>query len=342
MAAAVDEVGANQRWWESYLVRYFLGFIVGCICVVILFGRANPVVTDNLKDSILPSAKSIDSGPQVPTSRPAEEKKSDILIAPLGVFLAFTGVAYCYICSTPITILHSTRMMNTWFRRYSRTFWMVWAISQAIYLSRMLSGSRVWYDVLLVLIMIVVCVRSTHLASTAIVPSGGRISGARFAKSVSIFTVITFCASLSVEHFTVLNPALFLFALPAVWILIGQYWTIIRLLEDQSETFFKFYKNISKARQREKSRDIRDSYTHLREHGNAIFVVMIELAILALLLCIVDVLDHFSASPPQKVDYYSSLLVLIGIWLAPTVFIWGLANRLENEFSEKPDEFLLP
>lgn len=103
---------------------------------------------------------------------------------------------------------------------------------------------------------------------------------------------------------------------------------------------------ISKARQRAGAKDIRDSYSHLREHSNSIFVVVIELCILSALLYFLDIyhLDTpstlvLTASAIKSEEFNVLVLFFLGLWLIPTIYMWGLANRLERKFAENPSQF---
>ena len=80
-----------HRWWEFYLVRYFVGTVVGTIIVLILvFGEGS-----SIKNII---------------------KNIDVLQVGINNFqmvhlwlYAFLGLAYCYIASGPILFLHAIR-----------------------------------------------------------------------------------------------------------------------------------------------------------------------------------------------------------------------------------------
>jgi hypothetical protein len=351
MAQASEDGSNHQRWWEGYLVRYFLGFIVGCVCVIILFGNTYPILMQSATSAIFPSNT---TAVPTPTSTPSQlsdtaaqgEKKSDAAITPLVILTGLFGIGYCYISSTPITVLHSTRMMDTWFRRHSRSFWMAWTISLTYFVVRPFfdlgtTHFGIWMGVTFVLLLSIK-LRMFLVPPRPSISSHPRIVGIALVYNIGMFTFSFMVVLTMIDGIGIINTALFAFSLPALWILVGQYWTLMILLRDENKKFFDFYKKISRARQKHRSRDIRDSYTHLREHANAIFVVLIELCILAGLLCISDFTKTYLLSTPKQfvTVYPTTILLLTGIWLVPTVFMWGLANRLEQEFSEHPTDFL--
>lgn len=327
--------GNPQRWWEGYLVRYFLGFIVGVICVVTLgiqmtLGHAS---SSGSEISILTEN-------QFP-------KISELSFAPIAIIFAFLGFAYCYIASSPITVLHSTRMMTTWFHRHSRSFWMAWALTLALhFVFHPLYEKYTWSSLLFwvgLVVAVILLARSPKIFnSTSLVD---RIKGPHLLFNVVVGSVAILSCLAIARSFAPINTSLAAFSLPVLWILFGQYWTLSALLRDDNAKFFEFYKNISKARQKTGSRDIRDTYTHLREHANSVFVVLIELCILAGLLVLRQLqpeLIHPADPMEFEIAYWNSVLILTGVWLVPTVFMWSLANRLEKKFSDESDDFIKP
>lgn len=335
MSEASAESGNPQRWWEGYLVRYFLGFIVGVICVIAL-----GIQTFTTHAALFNSKTSI----------PVENqlfKVPELSFAPIAVTFALLGFAYCYIASSPITVLHSTRMMNTWFHRHSRSFWMAWALTLMLHF--IFPGAYADYKGSLVfpciglLVSIAVLMALSRWSPTS--SPGGRIKGRKLLCNIFVGTcAILFCLIIAKSHASI-STLLTAFALPVMWILLGQYWTLFALLRDDDSQFIDFYKKISKARQKPGSRDIRESYTHLREHANSVFVVLIELCILAGLLVLRQLQPAFmNPGDPVALEtaYWKSVLILTGIWLVPTVFMWSLANRLERRFSDSSGDFIEP
>jgi hypothetical protein len=82
---------SESRWWEYYVLRYFVGTVVGAIAIVFLV---------KLPDSPLRGFPLIGEL----SSLQVKDMPALIVIA-LGAF----GFTYCYIASTPMLLLHATR-----------------------------------------------------------------------------------------------------------------------------------------------------------------------------------------------------------------------------------------
>ncbi|MBE3650927.1 hypothetical protein [Paenibacillus polymyxa] len=81
----------DQRWWEFYLVRYFVGAVVGTIIVLLLvFGEGSKV-----KDIL----EKVDA---------FKVSVNNFQMVHLWLY-GFLGLAYCYIASGPILLLHAVR-----------------------------------------------------------------------------------------------------------------------------------------------------------------------------------------------------------------------------------------
>jgi hypothetical protein len=78
----------SVRWWENYLVRYFVGTAVGAAIIIILL------------DSSLSSFKSIVFSSSTKDST-VKDVNPWVLVA--------GGLAYCYFASAPMLTLHATR-----------------------------------------------------------------------------------------------------------------------------------------------------------------------------------------------------------------------------------------
>lgn len=126
--------------------------------------------------------------------------------------------------------------------------------------------------------------------------------------------------------------------MPVFWIGFSQYFVLIRLL-NQNKEFSDFYAKLFRARRQSNAKDVRDSYTHLREHSNSVFIVVVELAILALLTAFVNTARFFNLNN-QLETLLIWILFALAFWMVPTVFMWGRANAMERDFAEDPKKFL--
>jgi hypothetical protein len=366
-----------ERWWESYLVRYFLGFIFGVICVLILISKIHPDIATSLlgkaapiflqaekmappsplpddRDGPVPAAKKTASPDAVAPSAMGESGSTSFAIA-----IALLGLAYCYIASTPVTVLHGTRMINTWVSANSRAFWMGWGLSLLCYAfikshHALDNVPRTHiYDSSALLLLIAAALWTSNMAENTATTTATsqllRITDRQLVFSIfAFFFFILAVAGFMRQAFPESSIGLLIFSMPVLWITISQYWALFALLQTKNDKrFVEFYMRISKARQRAGAKDIRDSYSHLREHSNSIFVVVIELCILSALLYFLDIyhLDTpstlvLTASAIKSEEFNVLVLFFLGLWLIPTIYMWGLANRLERKFAENPSQFV--
>lgn len=374
-----NESSNAERWWESYLVRYFLGFIFGVICVLILISKTHPDIATSLlgkaapiflqaekmappsplpdgRDDAVPAAKKNASPDAVTPSAMVSGESGSTSFA---IAIALLGLAYCYIASTPVTVLHGTRMINTWVSANSRAFWVGWGLSLLCY--AFIKSHRALdnvprtdiYDASALLLFLAAALWTSNMAENTATTTATsqllRITGRQLAFSIfAFFFFILAVAGFMRQAFPESSIGLLIFSMPVLWITISQYWALFALLQTKNDKrFVEFYMRISKARQRAGAKDIRDSYSHLREHSNSIFVVVIELCILSALLYFLDIyhLDTpntvvLTASAIKSEEFNVLVLFFLGLWLIPTIYMWGLANRLERKFAENPSQFV--
>jgi hypothetical protein len=130
--------------------------------------------------------------------------------------------------------------------------------------------------------------------------------------------------------------ALYVLALPALYVLWDQYrciWTVRKDIDQQKGEFVKFYRRLSGARAScSASTDIRDSYTDLREHANSVFILLLEVSVFCLLWIFFE-----------RVTELHTRLALVAlflmVWLIPNRLLWGIANDLEKDFSMDPAQY---
>lgn len=84
------------------------------------------------------------------------------------------------------------------------------------------------------------------------------------------------------------------------------------------EHIFDFYKSLAKDRAKESDnrRQYIESYRHLREHGNAFLILFCELVLGCALFVSVSL---------------SEALIVVIIWIVPTLPIWFLGAFLESK-----------
>jgi hypothetical protein len=280
------------RWWEGYLVRYLTGAFVGAGMLIVLIAvylseqRFCSRAASGLPDRTcyVQAASQFGEG----------HFQHGVGLALIGAL----GLAYCYLTSTPITVFHAGRMFPTRVSRISKWVWLV------------LGGLNV--------------------LAIFVGPGLSACKGLMF----------------------------FAMALPGAWIVVNQWATILRLIDDEpmgfaapwaecdvpawaggkradrpvatdvvtqlrKNSFLLFYEKLSSARARSVNSDLRESYSHLREHANSVFIVMLELFFLGSVSAI-------------YLSFHSlvSVLAFCMLWLLPNVFLWGQANRLERGLAD--------
>lgn len=320
----------STRWWEAYAVRYFIGFVVGTICISILI--ENLGLVGHLKE--------------LSSSGSKEEGSTPYLL------LAVLGLGYCYVASTPISVLHFGRYDHGSLDGRARHFWFGWLLSIIYFAIEGTSslGTDLRYNLLGLLLGSI---------GTAILPiSPYHTRGLNFGlgNCGSLFKecpgYLLLCQSIlwalivvgiagiligkTVPSASNWTKMLWLLSAPVIWIGVSQYFVLFRLFNGQ-EDVNRFYRALFHARRQANAKDVRDTYSHLREHSNSIFIVVVELSVLAGLLAL-----HSSSPTGVTPDtgFYKWLLVATVIWMLPTVFLWGRANAFEKSFAESPEYFL--
>jgi hypothetical protein len=357
-----ESPGSNNRWWESYLVRYFLGFIVGTICVAVIaqFTGVIPGFVTLMQDAGNPTG----SGPR--------SGVTSIMIA-----VALLGMAYCYIASTPITVLHAGRYSRGPVERLSRFFWFGWVCALA-FLMMVPSAATTMPDIgvygywtvsgMAVLAIIAwAWFRSGKQKSSSggadsagsgatgagsqTGSAGGRAGSnpdSKYEEIDYLLVVPFFLAILSAAQAVPLglgvrpltaDVRLLVLGAPVIWIGIVQYFVLFKIHRNEKANY-AFYKNLFTARQRTGAKDVRDTYSHLREHSNAIFIVAVEISMLALVTGSIRVQPSAHGTSAFSSDIATFWLCALGIWIVPTVFMWSRANAMERYFADHPEEFI--
>ena len=92
----------------------------------------------------------------------------------------------------------------------------------------------------------------------------------------------------------------------------------------------QFYKQLSE--RREKHPDFVESYRHMREHGNAVSIVVLELLLAFILWSLRPV-----ASPVgEKAVLVGRAGLILAVWLTPAALVWLLSSSLERYLSRLP------
>lgn len=241
----------DNRWWEFYFVRYFVGTAIGAIVVLVLAVSKSPMsANQGGVAAILTSLKStsFDSGH----------------IAALTTI----GLAFCYIASAPILVLHATRG-SLLKRRSTFDKKIVWMFSLTVLSATAYQSHALW---------VALETRGHPLAS----------------QDFYAGTIFLFLVSL---------------------IFLGQLFLLRLSIFGKEECAFKYYDSLAAKRANVGGvgEEYIESYRHLREHGNAFFIVLLELLLGAAL-------------------YYSPVpwAIVIMLWIFPAAGVWFFSTRLES------------
>jgi hypothetical protein len=234
------------RWWDYYYVRYFVGSIIGAGMVALLVFKAPGLAI--LRDFL-----------GAHFSQPEKGVNAEVLTG-----LATGGLAYCYIASAPILVMHALRAR--------------------------LSADQLqinWIRKIVALITLLACIGLVLAASTDSVILESRIHRTS--------DVIFWC--------------------PFLLVLLVE---IAMLFLTNADTTKQAYRILTIARGNadKPMSEYTESYRHLREHGNAFYIIFMEGALTLTLLKV-----------PNLFCFVGALVV----WVLPCAYIWFLGTWLERQ-----------
>lgn len=275
------------RWWEGYLVRYLIGTPVGGLCVLAISYK------------VLEAAPNYAIYHQNVTE--ALNQGGVSISATTAIVFAVLALVYCYVASAPISIIHATRMFrqkDNWFNSLPR------------------------YSYLLVFIVLVGLVAMLLVLDQRT----GTPERTRPVAYLIVF-VISLTALWTVFAQVLCIMRLHLDAHPEsviyrrLCLLVTKLRTEELPIEERNQ-FVRFYTQL--ATEREGAAGLRESYTHLREHANSVFIAIFEISLAALIYFVLD------RTPKDLVVRIVAVAAVFFVWLLPNVFLWSQANRLER------------
>ena len=241
-----------NKWWESYGLRYAVGSVTGAVFFYCLCQVSGPIL-----------------GPLLFSIGKSRIDTAGLLL--LGVF----GLAYCYIASAPILVMHAGRV----FIEYKAT-------------------------------------KKSLIRAIALVAIAALTS------SIFIYSLVP--PGTEARH--ILWPISFLFV---------YFWSssilVIVLTIYKNDEVISFYRRVSAMRLQEGS-DLVDSYKHLREHGNAFFIIWVEIIFG---LCIYSILSlpEMTNGLVGDSQVRLALVMFIFIWIAPSALIWFVGSYIERQLA---------
>jgi hypothetical protein len=283
----------TTRWWEYYLPRYLMPSIAGAAIVNWLCAYGG----DGLRSLLL---------------LPIGGKSLD---ASSLTLLFLYGNLFCYVASYPVLVFHATRVMDfsagRWKPRVLDGYLVTMGLVTAVFFLRLISPQcRYWVAFVGTLIIsgIQLARLRAVLSNRFTVPGhGDAVNSAYFYSYVLAYRR----------------------GIPAV-----------EEVTDTSRDLIAQTANLSTDDEEEKEevrtrrshtnlwrREFMDTYRHLREHGNSAFIFLLELALAALVFCVIT-------KPEQTPEHQLGAIgFLFAIWSVPSVFVHLLAQHLERRFS---------
>lgn len=196
-----------------------------------------------------------------------------------SIVLGAIGLAFCYIASAPILTLHALRGVFT-------AKWNDPTIKNTYI--------KVGYAEILTLLVVV---------------------------GLSLMAVHFFITSFPNKN----NPSLAILSLSGVAAIFGlQAFLFIVSLLSEKNYIFEYYKSLATSRAKKKDETNKhseyiESYKHLREHGNAFFILLME---------IIFTLAIYAIENPAHA------IIILLLWISPACFVWFLGTYLELSISK--------
>ena len=237
----------NERWWEFYFVRYFVGTVFGMALVLFLnFDTASP-----LCGKIIPNLTDI--------------SKLDFSYS---LVLGAIGLAFCYMSSAPILVFHALRGN----------------------FKPILAGDYKILGVGCLLCTVIIILFVTSYLSFNLLFSDS-------ASILNILSIISFNMIFGFQVFLYLYSAL-----------------------TKNKNVLDYYITLSKERAERKKEnkmieEYVESYKHLREHGNAFFILFMEVNFALILYVLQDPIHT---------------LIFVLLWIVPACLVWFVGTYLEN------------
>lgn len=265
-------VDSNYRWWESYLVRYAIGSVVGALFVYAILSAIGGDVMN--KALMIPTVSKDQLNILM---RACENSNANACVAHLQLYqdlygfnlpqlalLGIYGFGYCYVASSPGLVVHAVRrhLASGGNRPLLRKDWLMAGLAIAS---------------VLIPLVVLLCSGAVAAAWVTLITAG--------------ILVLVQIALLFVEY-------------------------------HQGNVVLQFYEQLHRTRLYPKI--TLDSYRHLREHGNAFFIVVLELMFFSVAMSMLKIFGHH--------PYWPILLIL---WVVPGAAVYFLGHRIEALLREK-------
>lgn len=241
----------DGRWWEFYFVRYFVGTALGAIVVLFLAASDSPVFVSQGELATV-----------LKTLKPEKFESGYVAV------LATVGLAFCYLASAPILVLHAVR--GSLIRVRNSKDWKL--VAKFLVLVSLVAGAQV------------------RVLWIAINTKGNPWLSQDFYAGAVFLSLVSF-------------------------IFVGQIFLLWLSMSGREQHSFEYYDQLVKRRASTDAAGTEyiESYRHLREHGNAFFIALLELLLGAAL-------------------FYSPVpwAIVLMLWILPAAGIWFFATLLES------------
>lgn len=241
----------DSRWWEFYFVRYFVGTALGAIVVLFLASANSPVFTNQGELATI-----------LKTLKPEKFESGYIAV------LATVGLAFCYIASAPILVLHALRGS----------------------LLKVRSSTNRKLIALFLAVVFVVSGAQGYVLWLALSIKGNPWVSQDFYAGTTYLLLVSI-------------------------IFVGQLFLLWLAISGREQHAFEYYDQLVRRRAfaSDAAEEYVESYRHLREHGNAFFIALLELLLGAAL-------------------FYSPVpwAVILMLWIFPAAGVWLFGTLLES------------
>jgi hypothetical protein len=298
-----DESAAN-RWWENYLVRYFLPSIVGMLIVAWL--QQNTGANRYLPGFYIYDWK--------------------IFNTPYLVLWLLIGTLYCYVASYPALVFHATRILD-----FKDVLGRIWGGKRLFINPYVASFILAFLGGVCYFIRFITSRFSTEYSEfialwLPIALSIIIVGSFSFLQVWRIWKVLNRFGDFGLREINGKADASIAYA-------------YVRFLAERRGVTRTDATGIKAADEdegmkRDTEKDIVETYRHLREHGNTALIVLLELALCPILCLILGDTCYSRSHFILNVSHIDVLLsVVLILWVLPSVCIHGFAQHLEHRFS---------
>ncbi|MCH5276824.1 MAG: hypothetical protein J1E80_03195 [Desulfovibrionaceae bacterium] len=258
-------INQKNHWWESYIIRYALGAIIGSICVYFLLNNIYITIDDKCgqHNTISSCENNIERCIKLLNVALLNGNLNDNdLGIPQYILLLIYGLCFSYVASAPGLVFHVMRYKIC--KKYLKLF-----------------GNKS---------------NKTTIYSIKIL----------------IFLLI-FLSSVGYSYFFYFDTWFFIISILIFgWLFVVQ----AHYLINTPIYLIQFYHDLKKAR--DGNIIDKESYQHLREHGNAFLIIIFEAFLTAFLYDLYLIFCN-----------YRYLLMALIVWILPAAFVYLIAYTLE-------------